>query len=198
MLLSPMLKKVYIAEYSHTYRQMLKALMKPFAQEIVDLWEDPANVLDESNSEQLVIVDEAFLSKGPGPARSTLCTLLMEGRITSLPLLVLERREKQLPFKISSRAFKLRRPFYSQDFDAILNQLGLKPHFEKKEVIMTDTIIPPIEENISEKIEQAISQVLQEANLSQKTQEALEKAIRDIVPAMAEKMIKEEIERLTR
>lgn len=197
MLLPSMLKKVYLAEYSETYRHLLKALLKPFTHGIVDLWSEPAAQLEES-PECLIVADEAFLAKGPGPARSALTSLFMEGRISQSPLLILERREKQIPFRINSRAYKLRRPFLTQDLENILGQLGHSPRFPESEAKMTEQSLPPVEENISEKIEQAISQALQDANLSQKTQEALEKAIREIVPSMAEKMIKEEIERLTR
>ncbi len=51
---------------------------------------------------------------------------------------------------------------------------------------------------MDDKINEAISKVLNEAKLEDKAQQALEKAIREIIPSMAEKMIKEEIERLTK
>lgn len=192
-----MLKKVYLAECSETYRRLMQVLLKPYAHEIVDLWTDPVAPIQE-NIHCLLVVDEAFLAKGPGPARSVLTSLFMEGKITQSPLLILERRERQIPFRISSRAYKLRRPFLSQDLENIFEQLGHRAQFPESEVFMDENITPPVEENISEKIENSIQEILNQANLQGKAQEALEKAIREIVPSMAEKMIKEEIERLTR
>ncbi len=182
------LDQILIAECSFTYRKLFAEWLKPYAKHILDLWEEPSFFIDENRPLQLAIVDEAFLSKGPGPARSILLNLLADGRITRLPILILERREKQIPVRIHSRAFKLRRPFLSKELEGIFENLGIQPPF--LEVIM--------EENVSEKIEQAIALSLSQEKLAQKTQEALEKAIREIVPAMAEKLIKEEIERLTR
>lgn len=195
-----MLKKIYLAECSNTYRHLLTEWLKPYTEELVDLWDQPAASIQENLPNQLLIIDETFLAKGPGPARSTLTSLVMEGKITSLPLLVLERREKLIPFKINSRALKLRRPFYSKDFDSIFETLGIKPYFPEKEVRMNEEYVSEKIEtaNLTPMIEQAIAQALNNANLPEKTQEALEKAICEIVPALAEKMIKEEIERLTK
>ncbi len=205
-----MLKKVYLAECSSTYRSLLKGLLKPYTEEIVDLWENPSYPIEEQ-SQSLAIVDEDYLAKGPGPARSSLMQLFMEGRITQIPLILLERREKKISFRISPRAHRLRRPFYFQSLENIFRQLGIYAEFpeitssieaeiasQENEVLMSDNPLPPIEENISEKIEQAIAEAIQQANLSAKAQEVLEKTIRELVPSLAEKMIKEEIERLTK
>jgi len=206
-----MLQKVFLAECSETYRKLLKDLLAPYAREIVDLWEDPAAALQES-PECLAVVDEAFLARGPGPARSSLSAFLLEGRITQLPLLFLERRERQAPFRISSRAFKLRRPFATEDFERILTQLGAQAQFREKEVVMTENENPTQGQeapqaqdlldaslaSLNERIEAAIREAIAQANLAGRAQEILEKAVRETVPDLAEKIIKEEIERLTR
>lgn len=269
-----MLQKVYLAECSDTYRQILLKILAPFSVELVDLWQNPEISIQE-NPDCMLIVDEAFLAKGPGPARFYLCALFTEGRITQMPLLLLERREKLTQFRYNSRILKLRRPFLIEDLVKIFSQLGLQAEFNERELSMSENITPldsnievsetheesPVEslesleaqetvessevletletmemmdnsetistetlevaksdeillpqieespalenpvllsEDINLKIEQAIKEAIAQSNLTEKAQEILEKAIRDTVPSIAEKLIKEEIERLTR
>ncbi len=274
-----MLQKVYLAECSDTYRQLLLKILSPFGTELVDLWSNPEIKIEE-NPDCMVIVDEAFLAKGPGPARFYLCALFTEGRITQNPLLLLERREKLTQFRYNSRILKLRRPFLIEDIVKIFSQLGLQAEFKERELSMSENITPldsvpeveeiqaepvmeasvdsvenaeslenleaqaPVEssevletletmemmddseaissevmeanesrkveeiilpenpilfsEDINLKIEQAIKEAISQSNLTEKAQEILEKAIRETVPSIAEKLIKEEIERLTR
>jgi hypothetical protein len=186
-----MLERLYLAECSSTYRRLIPRLVEGYVREVVDLWEEPTRSIPAEDLHVMLMVDEAFVVRGPGPARSAISSLLQPRKIVTIPVIFLMRRERpfgELPYGLHL----LRRPFYSEDLENILKFIC--PEGRKiEEVIMSEDqysnsaeapILPPVSS-------------LDEEALKNITREAVEKAVREILPALAEKIIREEIRRLT-
>ncbi|MFO1519364.1 MAG: hypothetical protein U1F57_06865 [bacterium] len=181
-----MLDTLYLAECSQTYRQWIPQLLKGYVRNVVDLWENPSAPLALHDPQNLLVVDEAFVVKGPGPARMSIASLLEPRKILTLPVILLMRRERKIG-EMPHGVFSLRRPFYHHELQTLLNEIcpeGRK--YEEKMILENE---PPVLA--------PSSAVLDEETLQQITREAVEKAVREIVPALAEKIIREEIRRLT-
>ncbi len=176
-----MLETLYLAETSQTYRELIPKLMRGYVREVIDLWEDPQTPIETGSPERLVMVDEAFVMRGPGPARMILQNLLDPRKIFLTPVILMTRREQYLR-EVSSRVFRLRRPFRSEELEGILNSLCPSGRIFSEVSMTENVIVPPALDN---------------QKLEELTREAIEKAVRELVPAMAEKMIQDEIRRLT-
>jgi len=195
-----MIQTLYLAECSKTYRQWIPRLLKGYVRECVDLWDSPdmSLVLDPGN---LLMVDEAFLSKGPGPICTVMASLLEPRRIVTLPILVLRRREATLR-ELSPRVLQLRRPFFSSELAAVLSHFCPKGRI-LEEVNMSEdsysnsgrTGDPVAGERVTG--DQPVAPTIDAATLEKITREAIEKVVREMIPPMAEKIVREEIERLT-
>ena len=181
---------LYLAECSGTYRRWIPKLFQGYVKEIVDLWETPFHPLD-SGPGSVLVVDEAFVMKGPGPARMVISALLQPQKIVTLPVVFLMRRER--PFgSLPHGLHLLRRPFYSKDLEGVLNRIFPEGRIHEEVSMSEDQNLcpPPAEES-----KPAV--LLDEETLKALTREAVEKAVKELVPAMAEKMIRDEIRRLT-
>lgn len=208
---------LYLAESSQIYRTWFKNFFANYFEEIVDLWEAPQTFFAEERSYDFLIVDEDFLHKGPGPAREKLRALLQPNRISALPILLLERRQKIQPLQFSDKVFKLRRPFHSKELKNILDQLQITVLSRSNvmnenmssdldsELLSSDLdseIILSEEESQNrnrdqEQIVSTLNQFLHSDEFKKTIEESLQKAIQKIVPDIAERMIQDEIKRLT-
>ncbi|GEM_PF-3182767 len=191
-----MIQTLYLAECSKTYRQWIPQLFEGYASQVVDLWEYPETIIDSHAPHHLLIADEAFVTKGPGPACTTIASLLEAKTIVTLPRLVLMRREKiirELPHGV----FQLRRPFYSEELEKILAKLCPEGRKMKEVPMEENTNLMPSSFTFFMSGEEETRSLDEEA-IQKMTREAIEKAVREILPSIAEKIIREEIERLTK
>jgi hypothetical protein len=167
----------------------------------VDLWDSPETplVLDPGN---LLMVDEAFLSKGPGPICTVIASLLEPRRIVTLPILVLRRREATLR-ELSPRVLQLRRPFYSSELAAVFDQFCPEGRILEEVNMSEDSYSNSqradrlVEGDPRATGDQPVAPTIDPASLERITREAIEKVVREMIPPMAEKIVREEIERLT-
>jgi hypothetical protein len=186
-----MLEILYLAECSNTYRSLIPRLVRGYVRKIVDLWENPSAPIEMSASSHLLMVDEAFVVKGPGPARTVISSLLETRRIVTIPRIVLRRRETQIR-ELPHGVFQLRRPFYAHELEEILNHLCPKGRkVEEMNMSENQNCDSPLTPSLSPK-ERVSEEVLQAL-----TREAIEKVVREMVPPIAEKIVLEEIRRLT-
>jgi len=183
-----MFKTVYLAECSKTYRQWLPRLLKGFVRQVLDLWDCPEVPIECDSSENILIVDEAFLERGPAPAITAIAGLLEAQRIVAMPILVLRRRERRLG-ELSTHVMILRRPFYFRELEEWLERV--RPKGRKSEEVR-------MSEDNYEKGNRVVDRPALDAEVLEKiTREAIEKVVREMVPPMAEKIVREEIRRLT-
>ncbi len=186
---------LYLAESTATYRQLIPRLVKGYFQNLVDLWENPSAVIDLNRSDTVLLIDEAFIHFGPGPARSTLQSLLEHQKITKLPVILLRRRQTPR-WKLPLRIHQLRRPFYFHELQSILDEVCPGGRQFMEETMIENETVGPISTPSSETTTPELPGLDREEIL-RLTQETLEKVIRELIPPLAEKIIREEIQRLT-